>query len=143
MKIEDAGVVKYSTFQWAQNLITAENGLLFLDEFNTAAPSTMKGMLRVVQEGWVGDTQLPDTVSIVAAMNPPENAVDAYDLPAPMANRMMHLDWVFDVQAWLDNVGTGFEHIFYPSLSELLGADPVTKHGGPRHVAGGLFHVRS
>lgn len=125
--VETDGVVKYSTFQWAQNLITAENGLLFLDEFNTAAPSTMKGMLRVVQEGWVGDTQLPDSVSIVAAMNPTETAVDAYDLPAPMANRMMHLDWVFDVQSWLDNVGTGFEHITYPSLDELLGADAVSR----------------
>lgn len=96
-------------FQWVQNLNNAPKGLLLLDEFNTSAPSTMKGMLRVVQERYVGDTKLKDSVSIVALMNPIETAVDAYDLPAPMANRMMHLKWVFDTQNWLENVGTDFQ----------------------------------
>lgn len=69
----------------------------------------MKGMLRVVQERYVGDEKLKDSVSIVALMNPVETAVDAYDLPAPMANRMMHLKWVFDSKNWLENVGTDFQ----------------------------------
>ncbi|MCU6480134.1 AAA family ATPase [Arthrobacter sp. A2-55] len=140
--VEDKGVVKYSTFQWAQNLITASESLLFMDEFNTAAPSTMKGMLRVVQEGWVGDTKLPDTVSIVAAMNPVETAVDAYDLPAPMANRMMHLQWVFDTQTWLENVGTGFEHVTYPPLDQLLVADPITRKARVAGTITGFLKVR-
>ncbi|WP_051442123.1 AAA family ATPase [Arthrobacter sp. H14] len=125
--VETDGVVNYSSFAWAQNLIDADKGLLFLDEFNTSAPSTMKGMLRVVQERWVGEVKLPDSVAIIAAANPTETAVDAYDLPAPMANRLMHLDWVFDSAGWLDNVGTGFGNITYPSLSSLLGADPVSR----------------
>lgn len=133
--IEDEGVIKYSTFQWAQNLVQAPQGLRFMDEFNTAAPSTMKGMLRVVQEGWVGDTKLPDTVSIVAAMNPTDIAVDAYDLPAPMANRMMHLQWVFDTETWLNNVGTGFDFVTYPSLNELLASDTVARRAD---VAGAI-----
>ncbi|WP_205759916.1 hypothetical protein [Arthrobacter sp. PAMC25564] len=54
-------------------------------------------MLRVVQDRYVGDTKLNDSVSIVALMNPIETTVDAYDLPAPMANRMMHLKWASPV----------------------------------------------
>lgn len=73
--IEDKGAIKYSSFQWVKNLNNAAKGLLLLDEFNTSAPSTMKGMLRVVQEGYVGDTKPNDSVSIVALMNPIETAV--------------------------------------------------------------------
>jgi MoxR-like ATPase len=110
-----------------QNLNNAEKGLLLLDEFNTSAPSTMKGMLRVVQERYVGDTKLKDSVSIVALMNPIETAVDAYDLPAPMANRMMHLKWVFASTNWLENVGTGFQTTAPLLLSDMLAPDPVAR----------------
>lgn len=125
--IENDGVVSYSSFQWVENLNAADKGLLFMDEFNTAGPSTMKAMLRVVQEGWVGDTKLGDHVAIIAAMNPTETAVDAYDLPAPMANRMLHLDWVFDSAEWIEGVGTGFAHTSYPSLRALLAEDPIAR----------------
>ncbi|ACL42085.1 ATPase (plasmid) [Pseudarthrobacter chlorophenolicus A6] len=125
--IEDEGAIKYSSFQWVKNLNDAAMGLLLLDEFNTSAPSTMKGMLRVVQERYVGDTKLSDSVSIVALMNPVETAVDAYDLPAPMANRMMHLKWVFDSKNWLENVGTDFQAAAPLQLSEMLAADPVAR----------------
>jgi hypothetical protein len=126
--VENNGVINYSSFEWVRKLNKAKKGLLFLDEFNTAAPSTMKGMLRVVQERYVGEEKLNDGVAIVAAANPVETAVDAYDLPAPMANRMLHLDWVFDRQLWLDNVGTGFDHVVYPALDGLLTADYNTRH---------------
>jgi hypothetical protein len=137
--------------QWVQNLNNAAKGLLLLDEFNTSAPSTMKGMLRVVQERYVGDTKLNDSVSIVALMNPIDTAVDAYDLPAPMANRMMHLKWSFDVTNWLENVGTGFQNMTPQALSAMLGSDQVSRkaavsaadlhdpaRGYRRHGSGGL-----
>lgn len=125
--VENGGVIKYSSFQWVENLNAAPKSICLLDEFNTSAPSTMKGMLRVVQEGYVGDTKLKDTVSMVMLMNPVETAVDAYDLPAPMANRMMHLKWVFDTQNWLENVGTGFKNTNPIPLSEMLASDPVAR----------------
>lgn len=125
--VENEGVIKYSSFQWVENLNAAPKSICLLDEFNTSAPSTMKGMLRVVQEGYVGDTKLKDTVSMVMLMNPVETAVDAYDLPAPMANRMMHLKWVFDTQNWLENVGTGFKNTNPIPLSEMLASDPVAR----------------
>lgn len=119
--------VEYAPFSWVKRLNAAKKAMLLLDEFNTSAPTTMKAMLRVVQERYVGDQKLNDGVSIVALMNPVETAVDAYDLPAPMANRMMHLDWVFDRKNWLDNVGTGFGNVNLPSLESLLGGDPAVR----------------
>lgn len=131
--IENKGEVSYSSFGWVNRLNSAKKGMLFLDEFNTAGPSTMKGMLRVTQERQVGEQYLGDHVSIVAAANPTDIAVDGYDLPAPMANRFMHLDWVFDSQHWLDNVTTGFEFTTVDPLKRILSADPDTR----RAVVGG------
>ncbi|MCC3292545.1 ATP-binding protein [Arthrobacter sp. zg-Y1110] len=125
--IENDGVVSYSSFNWVENLNNAEKGLAVFDEFNTAGPSTMKGMLRVFQERFVGDTRLGGHVGLVAIMNPTETAVDAYDLPAAMANRMLHIDWAFDSAEWLDGVGTGFAHTVYPSMRALLAEDPTAR----------------
>jgi hypothetical protein len=61
------------------------------------------------------------TVALVAAANPPAVAVDGWDLAAPVANRLMHLDWLFDADAWLDGVVTDFAHIDPPSLEAMLG----------------------
>jgi hypothetical protein len=44
-----------------------------------------------------------------------------------MANRMMHLKWVFDTKNWLENVGTGFQNMNPIPLSEMLAADPVSR----------------
>jgi len=133
--VENKGTISYSTFNWVTELNDAAQGLLFLDEFNTAAPSTMKGMLRVVQERYVGDVKLNDSVAILAAANPVESAVDAYDLPAPMANRMMYLDWVFPEEFWLENIATDFKNVVYPQLSSLLTGDTVTRRA---NVAGAV-----
>jgi hypothetical protein len=42
----------------------------------------------------VGPLQLPlpATVALVAAANPPAVAVDGWELPPPIANRLMHLE---------------------------------------------------
>lgn len=124
--IEKDGEVSYSSFGWVNRLnnTTKSGGLCLLDEFNTAGPSTMKAELRFIQERHVGETRLNDNISIVAIANPTDIAVDGYDLPAPMANRFMHLDWVFDAKYWLDNVTTGFDNTPVEPLSMILSANP-------------------
>jgi hypothetical protein len=47
-------------------------------------------------------------VRIVAAANPPGIAADGWELSAPLANRLVHLDW--RVAAW--DVAEGFAHGF-------------------------------
>lgn len=124
--VEKDGEVSYSSFGWMNRLnnTTRSGGLCLLDEFNTAGPATMKGQLRFVQERVVGEQRLNDNVAIVAIANPTDVAVDAYDLPAPMANRFMHLDWVFDSKYWLENVTTGFDQDPVEPLGMILSANP-------------------
>ena len=121
LPIEVDGQVRYAPPSWAERLAKASKGLLFLDELTTAAPSVQRAMLRILQEREVGEMTLPPTVALVAAANPPAVAVDGWDLAAPVANRLMHLDWHFDADAWLDGVVTDFAYIDPPSLEAMLG----------------------
>lgn len=61
---------------------------------NCAAPSVQAAALRVVAEGVVGDYALPPGVRILAAANPEDQAAGGWGLAAPMANRLIHVDWV-------------------------------------------------
>lgn len=113
--------VVYAKLAWVSRLVAADKALLFLDELTTVPPSVQKAMLRILEERQVGETYLPDSVAIVAAANPPSSAVDGYDLPPAVANRLMHLDWVLDTAEWLDGLLTDFAFAKTPALSELLG----------------------
>ena len=91
---------------------------LFLDEFNTQEDS-MKAMLRVLEERFAGPDKFAPNVSIVAAMNPTSIATGGIDLPAPVANRFVHMDWDFDFDHWSEGFINGFEIIEEPRLDEL------------------------
>lgn len=116
--------IAYTTFGWVKRLNDAPAGLLLLDEFNTASPSTMNAMQRVLQEGFVGETELGPNVAIIGLMNNTKVMPDANDLTAPMANRVMHLKWQFDAKLWMENVATNFKFVQYPSLEKMVRADP-------------------
>ncbi|WP_277212329.1 sigma 54-interacting transcriptional regulator [Isoptericola croceus] len=143
LPIEDDGRVVYAPPAWAPRLAEAETGPLFLDELTTSAPSVQKAMLRVLQERVVGEQPLGENVAIVAAANPPETAVDGWDLPAPIANRLVHLDWKFDAATWLDGLVTGFGTLDAPSMADLLGeADSQARTVAAQTVARFLAHRR-
>lgn len=142
LPIEIDGQVHYSTLSWAQRLADAEQGLLFLDELTTAAPSVQKAMLRVLQERYVGEFQLPASVAIVAAANPPETAADGWDLPAPVANRLMHLDWQFDAEEWLSGVLTSFQHTTMPAIDVMLGSGADTDAAKVAGMVTGFLRAR-
>lgn len=89
---------------WANRLVLAGKGILFLDEISTAPPAVQAALLRVVLERVVGDIALPPGVSVVASANPPEQAVGGWDLSAPLANRFCHLSWALDTQGWIEGM---------------------------------------
>ncbi len=70
-----------------------QRGLLFLDELTTAEGRVMTALLRVLHERVVGDLALPGTTAMIAAANPPDQAPAGQQLPAPIANRMIHIRW--------------------------------------------------
>ncbi|GAA3688910.1 MoxR family ATPase [Nonomuraea antimicrobica] len=105
--------------RWAERLASSGTGILFLDELTTAPPAVQAAMLRVVLERAVGDLVLPASVRIVAAANPPEQAADGWDLSAPLANRLIHLDWKVSAASVAEGFTTGF------TAPSLAGWDPA------------------
>ena len=121
LPIEVDGEVRYSPPAFARRAADADRALINFDELTTSAPSVSKAMLRIFQEREVGELPLPATVALVAAANPPAVAVDGWELPPPIANRLMHLEWVFDADEWLTGVTTDFAHQVCPPLASMLG----------------------
>jgi|6_EtaG_2_1085325.scaffolds.fasta_scaffold04337_2 hypothetical protein len=97
--------IKYAVAAWAQEVVERGEGLVFLDELNTAPPAVQAALLRVVLDGVVGDVELPNRVRFMAAQNSTEDAAGGWDLAPPLANRFGHLKWdapmVDDWSAWL------------------------------------------
>ena len=116
------GGVRLAAPAWAGRLAVAGQGLLFLDELTTAPPAVQAAMLRVVLERVVGDLELPPGVRVVAAANPPEQAADGWELAAPLANRLVHLDWPVDAAAVAEGLAVGFPA---PSAERYSTPDPV------------------
>jgi hypothetical protein len=95
------GGVKYVPPSWVEEL--RDGGILFFDEISTAPPAVQAALLRVVLERRVGEYQLPDTVWVVAAANPPDQAAGGWDLAPPLANRFIHLNWRHDAMRWAED----------------------------------------
>lgn len=108
--------VQYIPTDWALNLVDAGGGLAFLDELSTAPASVQAALLRVVLAKRAGSVQLPSATRFVAAANPPEVAADGYELPAPMANRFMHIEHEVDAAYIADGFMFGFNPIPLPAL---------------------------
>ena len=71
---------------------TGTGGILFLDEINLAPPA-MQGMAQqLILDRRVGSYVVPDGWFIWAAGNRKEDRAAVFDMPAPLANRFLHLD---------------------------------------------------
>ncbi len=79
--------------------------MLFLDELTTCPPAVQAALLGVIAENRVGDALLPDTVWKLAACNPPDCAANGSELEPPLANRLCHLPWETDSEAWQRGMG--------------------------------------
>ncbi len=84
-----------------------QNGqwVLFLDELTTCPPAVQAALLGVIAENRVGDALLPDTVWKLAACNPPDCAANGSELEPPLANRVCHLPYEPDTDAWMRGMG--------------------------------------
>lgn len=110
------GGVIYAAPGWARRAnAAAEQGqivIVFVDEITTCAPAVQAALLRVVNEGYVGEMKLHPNVVFIAAANPPEIAAGGYDLSPPMANRWMHLDWNDPTAAeWSEGILSGWADV--------------------------------
>jgi hypothetical protein len=74
--------------------------VLFLDEMNSAAPSVQAAAYQLVLNRKVGTYKLPDNVVIIAAGNRESDKGVTYRMPAPLANRFVHLEMRVDFDSW-------------------------------------------
>ena len=74
--------------------------ILFLDEMNSAAPSVQAAAYQLILNRRVGQYKLPDNVVIVAAGNRDSDKGVTYRMPAPLANRFLHLEMRVDWDDW-------------------------------------------
>jgi hypothetical protein len=77
-----------------------KNIVLFLDEMNSAAPSVQAAAYQLVLNRRVGTYKLPDNVVLVAAGNRETDKGVTYRMPAPLANRFVHLEMQVDFDDW-------------------------------------------
>lgn len=76
--------------------------ILFLDELNSAAPATQAAAYQLILNRRVGTYVLPKGVSIVAAGNRETDKGVTYRMPAPLANRFLHIELRTDYEDWLN-----------------------------------------
>ena len=77
-----------------------ENIILFLDEMNSAAPAVQAAAYQLILNRKVGTYTLPGNVMIVAAGNREADKGVTYRMPAPLANRFVHLEMAVSFDDW-------------------------------------------
>lgn len=75
-------------------------GILFLDELNSAPPSVQASAYQLILDRKVGEYELPEGWAIVAAGNREGDRGVTYRMPSPLANRFVHFEMEVDVQDW-------------------------------------------
>lgn len=81
-------------------LPTKGDGILFLDEMNSAPQSVQAAAYQLILNRKLGDYELPDGWAVVAAGNRASDRSIANPQPAALANRFVHIDFEVDVDDW-------------------------------------------
>jgi hypothetical protein len=95
------------TMKWAPpadlpkaDVVSDKPVILFLDELNSAPQATQAAAYQLVLNGRIGEYVLPPNVSIVAAGNRDTDSGVTYRMPAPLANRFVHIELKADFKSW-------------------------------------------
>jgi hypothetical protein len=87
-------------------------GVLFLDELAQAAPLVQAACLQLTLDRKIGEYELPEGWSVIAASNRAEDRAGTHRLITPLLNRFVHLDLDVsheDWQAWAVTAGVSPE----------------------------------
>ena len=80
-----------STWYPPEFLPKTGKGILFLDEINMAPPAMQGVAQQLILDRRIGAYQVPEGWFIWAAGNRKEDRASVFDMPAPLANRFLHL----------------------------------------------------
>lgn len=76
------------------------HGILFLDELNMAPPALQGVAQQLILDRRVGAYTLPETWFVWAAGNRKEDRAAVFEMPAPLANRFLHLQVEVDFDSF-------------------------------------------
>ena len=90
------------TALWAPPAFLPQDGegILFLDELNSAAPSVQSSAYQLILDRAIGEYVLPKGWAIVSAGNREGDRGVTYKMPAPLANRFVHFELDISVEAF-------------------------------------------
>jgi hypothetical protein len=105
-------------------------GILFLDEFNGAMPAVASAGYQLILEHRIGAYVLPKHWSIVAAGNNIGDRGITHQMPAPLNNRFIHIDYEIDHEdfhkrAVIDNIDFRIRAYLRLKLNALHSFDPT------------------
>jgi hypothetical protein len=75
-------------------------GVLFLDELAQSAPLVQASLLQLTLDRRIGEYQLPDGWTVIAASNRAEDRAGTHRLISPLLNRFLHLDMEVSGDDW-------------------------------------------
>jgi hypothetical protein len=123
-------------------------GILFLDELNSAPPSVQAAIYQLVLNRRMGEYDLPEGWRIICAGNRVSDRGVVFRLPTPLANRMVHLH----VQARFDDfklfaLKENLHHFVIGFLGfrpDLLSTEPVVEDdSNPAFATPRSYHMLS
>jgi hypothetical protein len=102
--------VEGDTVKWCPpNFLPREgSGVLLLDELGQAVPLVQASLLQLTLDRRIGEYQLPDGWTIIAASNRQEDRAGTHRLISPLLNRFTHIDAEVshdDWQQWAVSAG--------------------------------------
>lgn len=76
------------------------SGILFLDELNAAPQAVQAAAYQLLLNRRIGNYELPDDWDIVAAGNRDTDRGATHRMPAPLSNRLIHIDYEVNLDDW-------------------------------------------
>ena len=95
--------------KWAADTWNGDKWIILCDELTDCPPAVRSGMLRFIAENVVGDLALPEDTWKCALCNPVAVATNGTELEPAMANRLCHIQWTMDWDAWDDGLSNGLK----------------------------------
>jgi len=100
-------------------------GILFLDELNMAPPAMQGVAQQLILDRRVGSYAVPERWFIWAAGNRKEDRAAVFDMPAPLANRFLHLEVEPDFDSFKSYA---LERGFHEQILAFLSFRPTLLH---------------
>lgn len=88
-----AVLLTYPAPEWVGQFMEHGRGIVFVDEATSTPPALQAPLMGLILARRIGGVTLPKGVRVLSAANPVEIAAGGFDIAAPVANRVGHIDW--------------------------------------------------